>query len=211
MQELISSLEQPANHAIADGSNTQREQWIRAVMSDPHIMDYRVEDALSFLLMRIATWKKSIGQLNIAVNMKSDVYNVRVHAMVRQTMHKFYRAESELSINIEGAHPVFRQAMNEALSGLAYDLFSKMFRTVTTAKMFLLYMEHFSADMNSHIESKRVEDFWADIGEAWKAVGASPSFSKGIHEATTSGYGDIDFNGFWMIPLPDVDDSEECA
>lgn len=205
-------MENPNLSAIADGSNTQRELWIKAVMSDPHVMDYRIEDALSFLLMRIASWKKCIGQLNVAVNMKSDIYTVKTHVVLRPHVQNFYRAESEISCKADGIQSVFRQAMNESLAGLAYELFSRLFRTVTTAKMFLLYLEHFSADMNSHIESKRVEDFWADVGDAWKAVGGVPSFSHGIHEATTSGYGDIDFNGFWMIPLPDVDDiAEECS
>ena len=39
------------------------------------------------------------------------------------------------------------------------------------------------------------------IAKLLKFLGFKPNFSTGIHGGITSGYGELDHNGFWKFPL----------
>jgi hypothetical protein len=40
-----------------------------------------------------------------------------------------------------------------------------------------------------------------DIAQFLFAVGVKPSYSSGLGEEITRGYGDLDMNGYWEYPL----------
>lgn len=70
----------------------------------------------------------------------------------------------------------------------------------------MLYLEHYTADLDGFIANNKPNEFFASIADAWKSIGAEHNISTGIHDATTCGYGVIDNCGFWFIPLPDAQD-----
>lgn len=98
---------------------------------------------------------------------------------------------------------------NLACARLAYDFTKYAFITALTPKMFHVFCEYVECDTYNYLRNGDFEDFGSEVAEAWNLLeDIEPSYSTGIHEATTCGYGCIDFNGFWMFSLPDQEPSE---
>lgn len=95
-----------------------------------------------------------------------------------------------------------------ACAAVAYDFAKTAFSTSMTPKMFHVFCEYVECDTYDYLHNGDFVRFGAEVAEAWELLGdIDASYSSGIHDLTTCGYGCIDFNGFWMFSLPDQEPS----
>lgn len=180
----------------------QRSAWIDEVLQECLSMNYKTEQACMYFINELF---RHLRMHPTQLHMYVTMHATRIETTIE--CHAYTYSGKPSVITGRGNAPSYPESVVTAFCEIMLAIVEKYFYTEMTAKMFLLYLEHYTADLEGLIAGNNPISFFASVAGAWHSIGAVHNHSTGIHDATTRGYGAIDVSGFWFIGLPDALDN----